>query len=106
MRIGDMATYYDAKTENGIEYVSSLYKSNYEYIRVVDTLDRMAPTVDGLYSGEGTTSSYTIGRRSKTTSNLAPSDMMRRWDRLWVRKRQLEDIRPARKTVGVLFRDW
>ena len=59
---------YDAKTENGIEYVSLLYKSNYEYVRVVDTLDRMAPTVDGLYSGEGTTASYTIGRRSKTNS--------------------------------------
>ena len=105
MRIGDMAT-YDAKTENGIEYVSSIYNSNYEYIRVVDTLDRMAPTIDGLYSGEGTTTSYTIGRRSKTNSNLTPSDIMRRWDRLWARKRQIEGVRPARKTVGVLFRDW
>lgn len=106
MRIGDMTVNYDAKTENGIEYVSTLYLHNFEYERVVNTLDHMAATVDGLYSGAGTTASYTIGRRSKTNTQLPPTDILRRWDRLWVRKRQLEGVRSPRKTVGVLFRDW
>ena len=81
---------YDAKTDNGIEYVTAIYSKNYEYIRIVDTLDRMAPTIDGLYSGQGSTTSYTIGSRSKSSSQLQPADMLRRWDRLWVRKRQIE----------------
>lgn len=101
-----MIVRYDAKTDNGIEYVSMLYLRNFEYERVINTLDRLAPVVDGLYSGDGTVASYTIGKRSKTTNQMASADVLRRWDRLWVRKRQLEGARPARKTVGVLFRDW
>ena len=96
----------NAETENGIEYSTALYASNLEYKRIVNTLDKMAPTIDDLYAGAGTTQAYTIGNRSKTNSQLAPTDMLRRWDRLWVRKRQIEGTRSARKAVGVLPRDW
>ena len=69
----------NAKTENGIEYSTALYTSNMEYERIVNTLDRMAPAIDGFYEGSGTTQAYTIGNRSKTNSQLAPADMLRRW---------------------------
>lgn len=99
-------TVYDKTTENGIEYINRIYVGNAEYKRVVDTLDMMAVSVNALYAGEGETAAYSIGNRSRTITQIPPDTLLKRWDRLWVRKRQLESVRTARKAVGIVHRDW
>ena len=96
----------DAKTENGIPYVSSLYVKNYEYETIVTDLDGLVVTRKSIMSGSGSVTSYTIGSRSLSRQTLSASEILKLWDSLWDRKKRLEEGRSARKSVGVVLRDW
>ena len=97
---------YDAKTENGVRYISLLYASNYEYETVVDSLDSLAVQRKAVLSGGGTVTQYSIGSRSLTKKSLSATEVLDLWDKLMAKKRQLEEGRKPRKAVGVVLRDW
>jgi hypothetical protein len=97
---------YDAKTENGIPYLSKLYTENYEYERVVTDLDSLATTRKVLMSGSGGVTQYSLGSRSVTRQAMSASEMLAMWDKLWARKLELEGTKKPRKAIGVVMRDW
>ena len=97
---------YDAETENGIPYLSGLYINNFEYKTVVNDLDGMVEVRKSIVSGGGGVTSYTIGSRSLSRQALSASELLKLWDDLMAKKKQLEQGRSARKSVGVVFRDW
>lgn len=96
----------DAKTENGIPYVSALYIKNFEYETVVTDLDGLVVARKSIMGGGGSVTSYTIGSRSLSKQTLSASEILKLWDTLWARKKRLEERRSARKAVGVVIRDW
>lgn len=96
---------YDAKTANGIPYVARLYSANYKYQVVVDDLDALYPSKKDILGG-GSVSAYTIGNRSITKSQLSPSDVIKRWDKLIAEKLRLENGTKPRKAVAIVHRDW
>lgn len=96
---------YDTKTENGVPYSSTLYLRNFEYQTVVDDLDGLVVTKHAIMKGEGSVTSYTIGSRSLSRQTLSASEVLKLWDKLWAKKKQLEGY-SSRKAVGVVLRDW
>lgn len=97
---------YDAKTDNGVPYVSALYLKNFEYETVVNDLDGLVVARKSIMSGAGSVTSYTIGSRSLSRQTLSASEILKLWDNLWAKKKQLEEGRSARKAVGIVLRDW
>ena len=97
---------YDATTEHGIQYLSGLYGSNYDYQQVINDLDGMVEVRKSILSGNGGVSSYAIGSRSLSRQALSASDLLKLWDSLWNKKQQLEQGRSSRKAVAVVSRDW
>ena len=96
---------YDAKTKNGIPYVSSLYARNFQYSTTVDSLDALYTQRQAVLSG-GSVSSYTIGNRTISRNNLSATDVMKQWDKLMETKMRLEKGNAPRKAVGIVHRDW
>ena len=96
---------YDKKTENGVPYSSVLYLRNFEYETVVNDLDGLVVTRHAIMKGEGSVTSYTIGSRSLSRQTLSASEVLKLWDKLWAKKKQLEGY-SSRKAVGVVLRDW
>lgn len=96
---------YDAKTTNGIPYISSLYLRNFQYSTTVDSLDTLYTQRQAVLSG-GAVSSYTIGNRTLSRNNLSATDVMKQWDKLMALKMRLEKGTAPRKAVGVVHRDW
>ncbi len=96
---------YDAKTENGIEYISALYAGNFRYRACVDGLDKLTIQRDAVLGGEAV-AGYTIGNRSITRNALSATDVLKQWDKLLAQKLRLENGNAPRKTVGVVHRDW
>lgn len=97
---------YDAKTENGIPYVSRLYINDFEYTTIVNDLDALVLTRHSIMTGSGSVSSYTIGSRSLSRQTMSASEILKMWDDLWAKKKRLEEGRSARKAIGVVLRDW
>jgi len=100
--------YYDAQTEHGIPYLTTLYKRSFEYKTVVDDLDGLYVARQGVIAGGGSVTSYTIGSRSLSKQTLSASEILKLWDKLMIEKRRLElgKSSNARKAVGVVLRDW
>jgi len=98
--------HYDAETENGIPYLLGLYMNNFDYKTVVNDLDGMVEVRKSIVSGGGGVTSYTIGSRSLSRQALSASELLKLWDDLMDKKKQLEQGRSVRKSVGVVFRDW
>lgn len=97
---------YDARTENGIPYLSALYSANFEYETVVNDLDGLVTTRKSVISGNGAITSYSLGSRSVTRQALSAADVLQMWDKLIARKKELEGGRRPRKAIGVVLRDW
>lgn len=98
--------HYDAETEHGIPYLLGLYMNNFDYKTVVNDLDGMVEARKSIISGSGEVTSYTIGSRSLSRQTLSASDLLKLWDDLMDKKKRMEQGRSARKSVGVVFRDW
>ena len=96
---------YDAKTENGIQYISALYAASFRYQSCVDGLDKLVKQRDAVLSGEAV-AGYTIGNRSITRNALSATDVLKQWDKLLAQKLRLENGNAPRKAVGVVHRDW
>ena len=96
---------YDARTENGIPYISRLYETNYSYQDVVDDLDALYPMKKAALSG-GAYRTYTLGDRSVTRQTMTPEKIRALWERLMAEKERLEQGRSKRQTLGVIPRDW
>ena len=97
---------YDAKTEHGIPYISALYSSSFEYETVVDDLDGLVTTRRSVMSGNGAVTSYSLGSRSVTRQALSVEDVLKMWDKLMAKKKELECGKKPRKAIGVVPRDW
>ena len=97
---------YDAKTENGIPYLSALYSANFEYETVIDDLDGLTTARKAVMSGSGAVTSYSLGSRSVTRQALSAKDVLEMWNKLMTRKKELEEGRKPRRAVGVVLRDW
>lgn len=97
---------YDAKTENGIPYISALYARNFDYEMVITDLDGLAPARKKLLKGGGTVTQYSIGSRSLTRESLSAAELLALWNNLMAKKKQLETGSAPRKAVGVVLRDW
>ncbi len=97
---------YDATTDNGIKYISSLYSKSFDYQIVIDDLDALYVVRSSVLSGEGNVESYSIGSRSLTRKSLSASEVLSLWGELMAKKKQLEMRRKPRKAVGVVLRDW
>lgn len=101
-----MNVQYDAKTENGIPYISVLYSSNFDYETTVNDLDGLVVTRRSIMGGNGAVTSYSLGSRSVTRQSLSATEIMKMWNDLMAKKKQLEaGVRP-RKAIGVVPRDW
>lgn len=96
---------YDAKTENGIPYISTLYALNYRYETVVNDLDALYPTKQAAL-GAGNVTEYSIGDRSLKRNGLSASEILKQWDKLMALKARLERGDAPRKAVGIVHRDW
>ena len=97
---------YDAKTENGIGYISKLYTNNFEYQMIVNNLDGLVNVIQSFASGSGTVSSYSLGTRSVSREVSSLEEARSWWDDLMRKKKQMEQARKPRKAVGVVPRDW
>lgn len=97
---------YDAKTENGIDYVARLYVNNFEYKNIVDNLDGLVTVISEFSQGKGTVTSYSLGTRSVSRQVTSLSEAREWWDELIRRKERFEYNKKPRKAVGAVPMDW
>lgn len=101
-----MTISYDARTENGIGYVTRMYESNFEYKRIVDDLDGLVVVLSEFSKGSGSVSSYSLGTRSVSRQVASFAEAKAWWDELIRKKESMEYHKKPRKAVGAVPRDW
>ena len=99
---------YDATTENGIQYITSLYSRNTKYYTIVNRLDKMTPHYEEILTGDSV-KSYQVGQggtRSVTFNTVDPEAFMEKYENLEAAKVAMESNAKPRKAVGVIPRDF
>jgi hypothetical protein len=97
---------YDAKTANGIPYVSRLYSGSFRYSCLVDDLDALCHARRAVLSGSGNVTQYSIGSRQLTRAAMNATQTLALWDKLMAEKEQMEGAGSPRKCVGIVLEDW
>ena len=96
---------YTAITENGVEYVKTLYENNIKYKIIVDDMDALYPAYKATLSGQGNVSSYTVSTRSLSRNNMSAGAVLSEFKTLRSQKLSIETGGRARKAYGVIPRD-
>lgn len=96
---------YDGITENGIEYITTLYERRTDYRTIVQDMDLMYPSYRQVMSGKGPVQSYGIGTRNVSRSVLSADRVIAKYETLRDRKLNMENGRKMRKTFGIVPRD-
>ena len=97
----------NAKSQHGIPFNQGLYDRNFEYQIVIDDLDGLVETRKTIMSGSGSVTHYKIGSREITKGAMSASQVLKQWDALMAKKRELEGYNGGRshKTYGIIPRD-
>ena len=97
---------YDAHTENGIDYVSRIYATNFKYKNIVNNLDGLVNVISAYSQGKGSVTSYSLGTRSTSRQVASLQEAREWWDDLIRQKEKIECGKKPRKAVGAVPMDW